>query len=166
MKDIVKTTGPATQREFRDALGRFATGVTLVTAEGPEGAAGFVANSFASVSLDPPLVLWSPARRSARFDIFASAPRYAIHVLGVEQFALIERFARGGPGFDGLAHERTPEGVPVIPGALARFDCRQVACHDGGDHSIILGHVERFALRGGAPLVFSQGAYGGFVHGG
>lgn len=153
-------------RAFRDALGRFATGVTLVTTQGPQGPVGFVANSFASVSLDPPLVLWSPARASTRFPLFRDAAHYAIHILGVDQFALIARFGRQGAGFDGLAHEISPEGVPCLPEALARFECDRVAAHDGGDHLIIVGHVRRFALRDGAPLVFSQGAYGGFAQGG
>lgn len=157
---------PVTERGFRDALGRFATGVTLVTIAGDSGPMGFVANSFASVSLDPPLVLWSPARGSRRFAAFAAAPIYSIHVLALDQFAVVERFARNGAGFDGLPHDITPEGLPVLPDALARFDCRQQATHDGGDHLIILGLVTRFVLRDGAPLVFSQGAYGGFVHGG
>ena len=149
-------------RAFRDALGQFATGITLVTAQGPDGPAGFVANSFASVSLDPPLVLWSPARASARFPIFRAAQHYAIHVLAVPQFDLIARFTRQGLGFDGLAHGRSSEGVPLIQCALARLECAQVATHDGGDHLIILGRVLRFELQEGAPLVFHHGAYGGF----
>ena len=155
-----------TARAFRDTLGRFATGVTLITTQAPQGPVGFVANSFASVSLDPPLVLWSPAKASARFPLFRDARHYAIHVLAVTQFDLIARFSRQGAGFDGLAHGRNAQGAPVVEGALARFDCEQVATHDGGDHLIILGRVLGFGLQEGAPLVFSQGAYGGFVHGG
>lgn len=168
MKDTIRMADAVAERDFRDALGRFATGITLVTIAGPAGTGpmGFVANSFASVSLDPPLVLWSPARASSRFAAFAAAQDYSIHILGLEHFDLIQRFSRRGTGFDGLAHDLTPEGVPVLPDALARFDCRQHATHDGGDHLIILGRVTRLALRDGAPLVFSQGAYGGFVHGG
>lgn len=166
MKDIVITPQPGTARELRDALGRFATGVTIVTAMGPEGPAGFTANSFASVSIDPPLVLWSPARASARFPLYRDAVHFSIHVLGLTQFDLIERFSRRGQGFAGLEHELSPDGVPLISGALARFDCQHHASHDGGDHLIVIGRVLRFALREGAPLVFSQGAYGGFAHGG
>lgn len=166
MKDIVKTPDGTSARDFRDALGRFATGITIVTIDGPEGPMGFTANSFASVSLDPPLVLWSPARASSRFDLFAGAQDYAIHILALDQFALIARFGRAGAGFAGLEHTLSPDGVPRIPGALARFECQRHAAHDGGDHLIIVGRVKRFALRDGAPLVFSQGAYGGFQHGG
>jgi len=150
-------------RAFRDALGRFATGVTVVTIDTLEGPMGFTANSFASVSLDPPLVLWSPAKSSMRFPYYAAARHYAIHVLAAEEAALGHRFVRGGTGFDGITPEITPEGVPVIPGTLARFDCEQVATHDGGDHLIIVGRVLRAMARSGAPLVFSQGGYGQFL---
>ena len=166
MNEAAQIAGPHTARAFRDALGRFATGVTIVTTQGPEGPAGFTANSFASVSLDPPLVLWSSARASTRYPIFRDADHYAIHVLALTQYDLIARFGRQGAGFTGLDHATSPEGVPLLPGALARFECRRAAAHDGGDHLIIVGHVLRFALTEGAPLVFSQGAYGGFAQGG
>jgi flavin reductase (DIM6/NTAB) family NADH-FMN oxidoreductase RutF len=150
-------------RAFRDALGRFATGVTVITATADTGPTGFTANSFAAVSLDPPLVLWSPAKSSSRFGVFSTAPFFAIHVLGVAQAELGARFLRGGVGFDGLPYEMAPEGMPVIPGTLARFDCARHAHHDGGDHAIIIGRVLRATYTDGAPLVFSQGGYGGFV---
>ena len=150
-------------RAFRDALGRFATGVTVVTTQTPSGPMGFTANSFASVSLDPALVLWSPARASQRFAIFAQAPFYTIHVLGLGQDDISRRFLRGGDGFAGLTCDTTPEGMPILPDVLARFDCAQHATHDGGDHLIIVGRVLRATCAEGAPLVFSQGRYGGFV---
>ena len=156
--------GPGTAREFRDALGRFATGVTVVTCAA-DGPLGITANSFASVSLDPPLVLWSPARFSRRFDAFAEARHFAVHVLGQEQSALCEGFSASGDAFDGLAWAPNAEGVPVIDGCLARFECRTHARHDGGDHDILVGRVLRAASRGGAPLVFSAGAYGRFTSG-
>lgn len=150
-------------RAFRDALGRFATGVTLVTCNAPDaGLLGFAANSFAAVSLDPALVLWSPARASSRFDHFAKAEHYSIHVLADHQHDLIARFMRGGAGFDGMDFTRSAEGVPQIAGVLARFDCRQHATHDGGDHLIVVGQVLRVAYDEGAPLLFSQGRYGHF----
>lgn len=150
-------------RAFRDALGRFATGVAVITTQGPEGPMGFTANSFASLSLDPALVLWSPAKSSQRYPVFAEAQHYTIHVLGADQTDLSRRFVRGGAGFEGLAHEINPEGVPVIPGTLSRFDCVQWATYEGGDHLIVVGRVLRCAMTAGAPLVFSQGAYGGFA---
>jgi flavin reductase (DIM6/NTAB) family NADH-FMN oxidoreductase RutF len=158
-----KLIDPADARALRDALGRFATGVTLVTTLGPEGPVGFVANSFAAVSLDPPLVLWSPARASSRFAIFTGAEHFAIHVLEAGQRDWLARFTRGGAGFSGLDHSVTTEGLPALSGALARFDCARHAVHDGGDHAIVVGRVLRVTVREGAPLVFSQGRYGGFI---
>ncbi len=153
----------ANARVFRDALGRFATGVTLVTIEGPDGPMGFIANSFASLSLDPALVLWSPAKASQRYPFFATARHYAIHVLGQNHADLPARFSRGGQGFAGLDWQGNDEGVPVLPGAIARFDCVQHATHDGGDHLIIVGHVLRLSLEEGEPLVFAKGRFGGFT---
>lgn len=157
--------GPATAMTFRAALGRFTTGVTVVTAAGPDGPVGITANSFASVSLDPPLVLWCPAKASRRIALFAAAPRYAVHVLAAGQRDLCARFTRGGAGFDGLPHETGAGGVPLLPGVLARFECRQEAVHDAGDHLIVVGRVLRAFARPGAPLVFSGGHYGGFAPG-
>jgi flavin reductase (DIM6/NTAB) family NADH-FMN oxidoreductase RutF len=159
-KDFVPEADP---RAFRNALGRFATGVTVITTATDNGPLGFTANSFAAVSLDPALVLWSPAKSSSRFDVFSNAPHFAIHVLAADQTDLGARFLRGGAGFDGLPHDLTTEGTPIIPGTLARFDCARHAMHDGGDHAIIIGRVLRAAYTDGAPLVFSQGGYGGFV---
>ena len=165
MPDTPFTADTIDSRAFRDALGRFATGITVVTIATRDGPMGFTANSFASVSLDPPLVLWSPARSAARFPFYAAAQHYAIHVLGAEQSDLSGRFVRGGAGFDGLAHETGAHDVPILPQALARFDCLQVATHDGGDHLIIVGRVLRASARDGQPLVFSQGGYGRFTPG-
>ena len=150
----------ANARVFRDALGRFATGVTVVTIQGPMG---FTANSFSSLSLDPALVLWSLAKASQRYPFFAAARHYSIHVLGQDQADLPARFSKGGPGFAGLDWQTNAEGVPVLPGAIARFDCAQHATHDGGDHLIIVGQVLRLALEEGAPLVFANGRFGGFT---
>ena len=150
-------------RAFRDALGRFATGVTVVTIQSEDGPMGFTANSFAAVSLDPPLVLWSPAKSSTRFPHYAKARHYAIHLLDQTHADWMPRFSRGGAGFHGLSYEINAEGVPVIHGALARFDCEQHATHEGGDHLIVVGKVLRAAHRDGEPLVFSQGRYGQFL---
>lgn len=152
-------------RALRDALGRFATGVTVVTIAGPDGPMGFTANSFTSLSMDPPLVLWAPARSATRFPFFAAAQHFAIHVLAAEQEPLVSRFLRGGIGFSDMEFDRNVEEVPLIAGSLARFECRQIAAHDGGDHLIIVGEVTRFTSRPGAPLVFSQGGYGAFSAG-
>lgn len=150
-------------RAFRDALGRFTTGVTLITIDGPAGPMGFAANSFSSLSLDPPLVLWSVAKSAGRYPHYAVARHFAIHVLAADQSALVPRFHRSGPGFDGLAHDLNPHRVPLLAGALARFECEQHATHEGGDHLIVVGRVQRVVCQDGAPLVFSQGQMGRFA---
>jgi flavin reductase (DIM6/NTAB) family NADH-FMN oxidoreductase RutF len=150
-------------RAFRHALGRFATGVCVITLQGGEGPVGFTANSFASLSLDPPLVLWSPAKSSSRYPQLVAAEHYVIHVLAQGQNDLMHRFVRGGAGFEGLEFGQNQEGVPVIPGTVARFDCRQTALFDGGDHTIVVGRVLRAATTDAAPLVFSAGRYGSFA---
>jgi flavin reductase (DIM6/NTAB) family NADH-FMN oxidoreductase RutF len=164
--DMPRDTGIALDpRSLRAALGRFATGVTVVTVQTEDGPMGMTANSFASVSLEPPLVLWSPAKASSRFAHFAGARHYAIHILGAEQVDLCHRFTRGGGGFHGLPQDINPEAVPLLEGTLARFECVQQATFDGGDHLIILGKVLRATLRDGDPLLFSQGSYGRFTAG-
>jgi flavin reductase (DIM6/NTAB) family NADH-FMN oxidoreductase RutF len=155
--------GPDTGRHFRDALGRFATGVTLVTCDSDIGPLGITANSFASLSLDPPLVLWSPARSSRRFRAFTEAPRFAIHVLRDDQLPLARAFTHHGQAWDHAAWTASPEGVPLIDDVLARFDCRLHALHDGGDHAIVVGEVTAATIGEGAPLVFAGGGYGGFA---
>ncbi|MEM7751837.1 MAG: flavin reductase family protein [Pseudomonadota bacterium] len=154
--------GPDTTHDFRGALGRFATGVTVVTCQSDLGPLGMTANSFASVSLNPPLVLWSPAKSSSRHDAFAEAPHYCIHVLGQEQRELCMQFVKDGLDFTGLSVTDCPNGAPLIAGCLAHFECRRDANHDAGDHTIIIGHVEAAAARDGEPLVFSSGDFGGF----
>ncbi|WP_333829027.1 flavin reductase family protein [Pararhodobacter sp.] len=150
-------------RRLRDALGAFATGVCVVTTQDGTGPLGITANSFSSLSLDPPLVLWSPARASRRFAAFAAAQHFAIHVLAEDQFALGRHFALHGQDFALPGVTFSPENVPLLPGCLACFECRQEAVHEGGDHALIIGRVLRAASRAGAPLVFSGGRYGGFL---
>jgi flavin reductase (DIM6/NTAB) family NADH-FMN oxidoreductase RutF len=158
---VTPTPDPA--RALRNALGRFATGVTVITCQGLDGPVGFTANSFAALSLDPPLVLWSPAKSSARHGVMVGADHFAIHVLRHLQGDLAARFVRGGAGFEGLAVEVTDTGVPVIPGTLARFDCARHALFDGGDHTIIVGRVLHATHDSGQPLIFNSGRYGTFA---
>lgn len=150
-------------RAYRNALGTFTTGVTVVTAMTTDGPVGMTVNSFASVSLDPPLVLWSPAKSSSRYGAFTGARHFAIHVLGADQDYLSAAFTRGGNGFDGIDVRVNDEGVPVLPGTLARFECAEQAQHDAGDHTIIIGKVLRVAHRQGEPLCFSGGRFGRFA---
>lgn len=151
----------ADTRAFRTALGSFATGVTVVTARGPDGPVGITANSFASVSLDPALVLWCPARASRRFAAFAEAETFAVHVLARDQQAVCDAFTRSGEGFDAVPFAEGPEGLPLIDGCLARLLCRRHAVIDGGDHAVVLGRVWQAAHVPGPPLVFQGGRYGG-----
>ncbi|QLF68732.1 flavin reductase family protein [Peteryoungia desertarenae] len=151
-------------RAFRNALGSFTTGVTVVTAMADQGAIGMTVNSFASVSLDPPLVLWSPAKSSSKHGAFSQAEHFAIHVLGADQDGLSTAFTRGGAGFEGLVWALNAEGVPVLAGTLARFECVKAQLHDAGDHTIIIGRVLRVAHREGEPLCFSGGRFGRFAH--
>jgi len=160
MKSFVP--GPERKREFRDALGLFATGVTIITTVSQAGPVGITANSFASVSLDPPIVLWSIGRHSKRFDAFADCENFAVHVLGAEQLDLGRRFARSGDAFAGLAFGENGAGVPLLTECLSRFECSRVAAHDGGDHLIMLGQVTAATLRDGEPLLFARGEYGRF----
>ena len=149
------------QRDLRDALGCFATGVTVVTTRSPRGPLGMTANSFASVSLDPPLVLWSPARKSARFPAFETAAYFAIHILAEDQIALSNRFASAGEDFDGVEFEDGDGGTPLLPGCAARLECAHSAGHDGGDHLIVVGEVLRMQRTDKRPLLYHRGAYCG-----
>ena len=154
--------GPDSKRELRDALGRFATGVTVVTTTTPAGPVGITVNSFASVSLDPPVVLWSIGRHSKRFDAFAGCEHFAIHVLGADHLDLGRRFARSGGGFGGLDMRENDAGVPLLAECLSRCECSRIAALDGGDHLIMLGRVTAATLQEGEPLLFAGGAYGRF----
>ena len=149
-------------REFRNALGRFATGITIVTALGPDGKPiGVTISSFNSVSLDPPLILWSLATGSPKLEAFRQAGRYAINVLAADQRGLSNRFAsRSDDRFADVPVHGGLDGLPLIDGCCAWFECAPEAHYPGGDHLIFLGRVERFA-RGDAtsPLVFFDGAY-------
>lgn len=152
-------------RAFRSALGSFGTGVTIVTCRDAEGGLSIAANSFASVSLDPPLVLWCPAVAARRHDAFAEAETYSIHVLAEGQMDLCQQAANGGRDFTLGAWREDRRGVPILPDALARFDCTRNAAHPAGDHTILVGRVEMVTHREGTPLLFAQGAYGGFTNG-
>ncbi len=148
--------------EFRAALGMFATGVTIVTARGPDGApVGLTANSFNSVSLTPPLVLWSLSRRAGSMAAFSTGSHYAINILAADQHALAERFAsKSVDRFAGVAWHEGAAGAPVIDGAVAVFECFNRSRYDEGDHVIFVGEVERCAHRAGAqPLIFHGGRY-------
>jgi flavin reductase (DIM6/NTAB) family NADH-FMN oxidoreductase RutF len=147
--------------ELRRALGEFATGVTIVTARDVErGVVGLTVNSFASVSLEPPLVLWSLSRRSSSLRAFEAAGHFAVNVLAAEQKWLSDRFVRpAADKFAGVDWQPGAGGAPVLDGCIASFECRTRHCLDGGDHVIFLGEVERLSRRDGEPLLFLGGRY-------
>jgi len=149
-------------RQFRAALGMFATGVTIVTARDADGAPiGLTANSFNSVSIDPPLVLWSLARAAGSMPHFTRGSHYAINILAADQRALAERFARREPDrFAGVAFHEGHAGAPVLDGAAAVFECFNRSRYAEGDHVIFVGEVEHCARREGAqPLIFHGGRF-------
>ena len=156
---------PENARAFRNALGRFATGVTVVTCQTDEGPMGFTANSFASVSLDPPLVLWCPAKSSARFKPFTECTSYAIHVLGQKDKMLGNMFAKEPHFTPEVTWSEAADGTPLLHAGLARFHCTPHAIHDAGDHVIAVGLVKEVALADGDPLLFASGSYGSFTQG-
>jgi flavin reductase (DIM6/NTAB) family NADH-FMN oxidoreductase RutF len=148
-------------KAYREALGRFATGVAVVTAAGADSHIGITVNSFTSVSLDPPLVLWCMDRRSSRHDHFAAAPAFTISILGTEHKAVSSRLARPGEhSLDGLDLLPTEVGPPALADSLAVFECSREQTLAAGDHTILIGRVQRFSRPGqSAPLVYFSGRY-------
>ena len=145
--------------ELRKAFGQFATGVTIVTCNGTSGPMGITANSFTSVSMDPPLILWSAAKSSLRHDSFTGAEYFAIHVLKQEQKSFCEIFSKDSYDFDGVELHPCPKNVPLIKNVLARFECVTYDVHDAGDHTLIMGRLTAVMVSEGKPLIFSQGKF-------
>ena len=148
--------------DFRAALAMFATGVTIVTALDASGAPiGLTANSFNSVSIEPPLVLWSLSRQAGSMPAFERGSHYAINILAADQRPLAERFAsKDLDRFDGVAFRPGQSGVPLLDGAAAVFECFNRSRYEEGDHVIFVGEVEACVGRPGAqPLIFHGGRY-------
>ncbi|POF42378.1 hypothetical protein B0D71_13225 [Pseudomonas laurylsulfativorans] len=158
-----RTAPPLDITAFRQALGTFTTGVTIVTARGKDGSpVGVTANSFNSVSLDPPMVLWSLARKSQSLPVFEEASHWAVHILAHDQGELSARFARSTSGaekFDGVICEDGHGAAPLLSGCTTRLECRTANIFDGGDHIILLGEVIKFEQCDTPPLVFQSGNY-------
>ncbi|GAA4089544.1 flavin reductase family protein [Nonomuraea soli] len=151
-------------RSLREAFGQFATGVAVVTTVTAQGErAGVTVNSFTSLSLDPPLALWCLSGRAPSVPLFLRAERFAVNVLAADQDHLSQRFAT--PAADKFAGVELADGAPpLLAGTLASFVCRTVRVHDGGDHHIFVGEVERFQRSGGEPLIFHSGRYRELAH--
>ncbi len=150
------------ERQLRDALAQFATGVTIVCARAPERRyVGFTANSFNSVSLDPPLILWSLSRRSGSLAAFEGAERYAVNVLSASQADLARRFSRPHTDrFAGVAFRLGWSDAPLVDGCVAWFECRHHAQHRAGDHVVFIGEVVTVERARGRGLVFQHGHFG------
>jgi flavin reductase (DIM6/NTAB) family NADH-FMN oxidoreductase RutF len=155
-------------RDFRNALGTYATGVTIVTAVADDGNPyGLTCNSFASVSINPPLVLWSLGMYSQGLPIFQNASYFAVNVLGVSQQALATKFAKSGVDrFSGVDWKPGIGNAPLLAGSVAQFQCRAANRYYGGDHVIFLGAVEAYTFNKQEPLLFLGGGFGQFAKSG
>lgn len=162
MGDVINMDRFAPQeniKNYRSALSRFTTGIAVVTAPGKNGPAAITINSFASVSLDPALILWSPDKNSARHDHFVSAEHFVVHVLAAHQRTICDAFVKSAFAFDQVETHTNEYGVPVIEDCLAVFECRKFEAIDAGDHTILLGEVLKASHRSGEALVFANGAF-------
>jgi len=150
----------APHRALRNVLGRYATGVAVVTARAADGPpVAVTVNSFTSVSLDPPLILWCLALRSGRRADFTAAGHFAVHVLAACQRDLATRFAGPADGLHGLSVTTGPHGLPLLPGTAATLVCRRTGLFVAGDHLVLLGEVESYACAPGPALLFADGAF-------
>jgi len=161
MRAVLDDSDPATDpRAFRRCLAQFATGVNVVTTQVGHERVGITANSFASLSLDPPLVLWSIGKTSRSFASFERCSHFAVNILAADQIEVSRIFS--GPETNKFAHLAWSPGVttsPVIDGALGIIECSKEASYEGGDHLLFVGRVKRFARYEGTPLIFAQGRY-------
>ncbi|TMK42947.1 MAG: flavin reductase family protein [Alphaproteobacteria bacterium] len=163
--ELASGHSPIDPRDFRSALGTYATGVTIITAAGTDGKPyGITCNSFASVSLNPPLVLWSLVLYSSSLSAFQNASHFAVNVLGVSQQALANKFAKSSDDkFAGVDWRPGLGNAPILTDSVANFQCRAANRYYGGDHVIFLGAVEAYSYGRKEPLLFARGGYGRFV---
>ena len=148
-------------RDLRNAFGMFATGVTIVTTRSPEGRPiGLTCNSFASVSLKPPLVLWSLSLYSPNLQAFMQAPNFGVNILACDQFELSRRFSSPlKDRFEGVSWKLGETNVPLLGDVAAQIECRNETRHYSGDHVVLIGQVVRYEYRDVEPLVFARGLY-------
>ena len=163
--ELASDNSPIDPRDFRNALGTFATGVTIITAATADGKPyGLTCNSFASVSLNPPLVLWSLGIFSQGMSVFQDASHFAVNVLGASQQALARKFAKSsGEKFAGVQWKPGLGNAPLLADSVATFQCRAANRYYGGDHVIFLGAVEAYSYNRDEPLLFARGGYGRFT---
>jgi len=163
--EVASDSSSIDPRDFRNALGTYATGVTIITAAGPDGKPyGLTCNSFASVSLNPPLVLWSLVVYSSSLTAFQNASHFTVNVLGASQQALANKFAKSSDDkFTGVDWTPGLGNAPVLAESIANFQCRSVNRYYGGDHVIFLGAVEAYTYNAKEPLLFARGVLGRFL---
>lgn len=155
---MTTTSGAVDPDRFRCALGRFATGVTVITTTTADGPVGCTVSAFCSLSLDPPLVLVCLGRERSMHRALAAAPGFGVSILASDQGAVARDFARPADRFAGVAHVRGRYG-PHLRGAIAHLDCAVHEIRDGGDHVIVIGRVDALAVHTGEPLLYAQGAF-------
>jgi flavin reductase (DIM6/NTAB) family NADH-FMN oxidoreductase RutF len=154
-----------TAEEFKEALGRWATGVTIVTARAGERVHGMTVSAFTEVSLDPPLVLVCADKSSNTLPFIEEGGVFAVNVLARDQEALSNRFASKKDEwerFEGLECDEGPTGAPLLRGALANLDCRVVGAHEHGDHVVFIGEIQEIRTSDRPPLLHFRGSYGDF----
>ena len=145
--------------EFRFALGKYVTGITIVTCNSDNGPIGITANGFSSLSLSPPLVLWAPAKASKRHDTFLKAEKFTIHIASENQIELCKSFSKSARGGSEMNWDFNDQGEGFIKNCSAHFECTKYSHFDGGDHSIIVGEVKKFETTDHKPLIFLGGNY-------
>ena len=152
------------QARFREALGHFATGITIVTASEDGAPVGFSCQSFAALSLEPPMVILAPAKSSTSWPRIARAGAFCVNIVGEHQEAVCRSFAvSGGDKFDGVEWSPGITGAPLIKGSLAVVECTLGAIYEGGDHELVTGHVVTMEIGEGSPLLFYRSGFGRFV---
>ena len=158
---MLSQQAPFEPRTLRQALGAFVTGVTVITTRDPAGKVyGLTANSFSTVSLEPPLILWSQSKRAGSYSVFKGTDEFAISILAEHQADISSRFASAiDDKFEGVAVDEVFCGLPLIEGCIAWLHCRAVSQFDGGDHTVYIGEVLKVARGDGLPLVFGGGRY-------
>ncbi len=164
-RDMTRTFVPRKEdtRTLRDAFGRFATGVTIVTCDSEDGPICITANSFSSLSLDPPLIMWAGDRNSRRFRYFQAAKHFSVHVLSAEQAELCFGCSKDAYALKEIQHHHCENGTPLLPDCLAHFECEQHAYHNAGDHVIMVGKVLKASMSDGDALTFYAGKLGQFA---
>jgi flavin reductase (DIM6/NTAB) family NADH-FMN oxidoreductase RutF len=152
------------QARFREVLGHFATGVTVVTAMEDGEPVGFTCQSFTSLSMDPPMVALAPAKSSTSWPRIARAGAFCVNILSDRQEAVCRTFAvSGGDKFSGIAWHVGPSGTPVLEGSLAWVACKLEMVHDAGDHELVIGRVTALDVEDGRPLLFYRAGFGSFT---